>query len=299
MKTKNTIVLRIFFFFAIIAAIPSFLTDCSFLVWRNSSLSLERGWSSSGKEIVQMETLYEEKDSWNPLMGTTLKRNYRSLIRIFDPTASSEPLEQIPFSSWILPGSVYYHSGSKSVYWIGGKDDEYGGFSRIPAGIRLVDKQNIPFSLYLQPGQTPIQLVPSPNGNSLALIVAVLDNDLEFLKPELIWLDRNEDSSLSANARIDLPEWRETPGHRIRWSERSDKIYIQISESVFTIYSGKKDLQKAAEFPICFVPATSFGPVGVSPSNENPSRMEKNQIKTFSDFPKINRISRIRNCGLK
>ncbi|MCG6166762.1 hypothetical protein [Leptospira sanjuanensis] len=273
--------------------------SCSFLVWKNSSISLERGWSSSGKEIVQMETLYEEKDSWNPLMGTTLKRNYRSLIRIFDPNIASQPVEQIPFSSWILPGSVYYHSGSKSVYWIGGLDDEYGSFSRTPAGIRLTDKKHIPFSLYLQPGQIPIQLVPSPNGNSLALIVAVLDNDLEFLKPELIWLDRSEDASLNPNARIDLPEWKETPVHRIRWSEKSDKIYIQISESIFAAYPGKKDLQKAVEFPTCFAPPTSFGPVGVSPSNENPSRMEKNQIKTFSDFPKINRISRIRNCGLK
>ncbi|TGL73813.1 hypothetical protein [Leptospira yasudae] len=273
--------------------------SCSFLIWKNSSLSLERGWSSSGKEIVQMETLYEEKDSWNPLMGTTLKRNYRSLIRIFDPNVASPPLEQIPFSSWILPGSVYYHSGSKSVYWIGGKDDEYGSFSRIPAGIRLADKQNIPFSLYLQPGQIPIQLVPSPNGNSLALIVAVLDNDLEFLKPELIWLDRNEDSSLSANARIDLPEWKETPGHRIRWSERSDKIYIQISESVFTVPSGKKNLQKAAEFPTCFVPATSFGSVGVSPSSENATAVEKNKASSFSDSPKIRNTKQIRDCSAK
>ncbi|RHX77613.1 hypothetical protein EHQ05_10450 [Leptospira yasudae] len=273
--------------------------SCSFLVWKNSSLSLERGWSSSGKEIVQMETLYEEKDSWNPLMGTTLKRNYRSLIRIFDPNVASQPLEQIPFSSWILPGSVYYHSGSKSVYWIGGKDDEYGSFSRIPAGIRLADKQNIPFSLYLQPGQIPIQLVPSPNGNSLALIVAVLDNDLEFLKPELIWLDRNEDSSLSANARIDLPEWRETPGHRIRWSERSDKIYIQISESVFTVHPGKKNLQKAVEFPICFAPPTSFGPVGVSPSSENATSVEKNKASSFSDSPKIRNTNQIRDCSTK
>lgn len=299
MKTANTIILKSFRVLPLISVIPFFIASCSFLTWKNSSLSLERGWSSSGKEVVQMETLYEEKDSWNPLMGTTLKRNYHSMIRIFDPVKSSKPVDQIPFSSWILPGTVYYHSDTKSVYWIGGKDDEYGSYSRIPFGINISDKKEFSLSSNLEPGQVAIQLIPSPDGNSLALVAAVLDNDLEFLKPELFWLSKNGDSEFKPTSKVDLSEWKETPIHKIRWSAKSDRIYIQISESVFILSKGKNRLEKAAEFPLCFTPATSFGPVGISPSDENPSPVEKNPIRTFSDSPKIKNAKQIRDCSPK
>ncbi|TGM03421.1 hypothetical protein EHQ76_09390 [Leptospira barantonii] len=295
MKSANTTSYSSFCVFATIAAF--YLSSCSFLTWKNSSLSLERGWSSSGKEVVQLETLYQEKDSWNPLMGTTLKRNYHSMIRIFDPIQSSQPVNQIPFSSWILPGTVYYHSDTKSVYWIGGKDDEYGSYSRIPSGIDLSNKKELTLSSYLAPGQVAIQLIPSPDGNSLALVVAVLDNDLEFLKPELVWLSKNGDSEFKPTSKTNLPEWKETPVHKIRWSSKSDKIYIQVSESVFFLTNGKDRFEKASEFPVCFTPSTSFGPVGISPSDESPSPMEKNPRRSFSDSPKTTNVRQIRDCS--
>ncbi|TGL71099.1 hypothetical protein [Leptospira kmetyi] len=297
MKFANTFLSTSFCGFATIVAFS--LSSCSFLTWKHSSLSLERGWSSSGKEVVQLETLYEEKDSWNPLMGTTLKRNYHSVIRIFDPIRSSQPVEQIRFSSWILPGTVYYHSDTKSVYWIGGKDDEYGSYSRIPSGINTILQKEFVLSSYLEPGQIAIQLIPSPDGNSLALVAAVLDNDLEFLKPQLLWLSKNGDSEFKATSKTDLLEWKETPVHKIRWASKSDKIYIQVSESVFVLSKEKNRLEKATEFPVCFTPATSFGPVGISPSDESPSPMEKNPQKTFSDSPKTKNVRQIRDCSGK
>ncbi|PJZ53842.1 hypothetical protein [Leptospira adleri] len=277
-----------------------FLSSCSFLIWKDSSLTLERGWSSSGKEIVQTEVLYEEKDSWNPLSGTTLKRNYRSVIRLFRPEESSNPIDEIPFSSWILPGTVYFHSGTRSLYWIGGIDDQYGSFSRIPSALNLDGKKEISLSTYLKPGQVVLQLVPSPDGNSIILILAVPDEDLEFLQPELIWLRRisETDASLQIVSRLPLPEWKETPLHRLRWSQKSDQIYIQIFESVYSIRKDKPALQKAVDFPICFYPPTSFGSVGISPSDHSPTKMEASPFSAFSDLPKIQNVRKIRDCGV-
>ncbi|AOP32922.1 hypothetical protein A0128_02995 [Leptospira tipperaryensis] len=275
--------------------------SCSFLIWKDSSLTLERGWSSSGKEIVQTEVLYEEKDSWNPLSGTTLKRNYRSVIRLFHPEESSNPIDQIPFSSWILPGTVYFHSGTRSLYWIGGKDDQYGSFSRIPSALSLDGKKEISISTHLKPGQIVLQLIPSPDGNSLILVLAVPDADLEFLQPEFLWLRRSSetDSSLRIVSRIPLPEWKETPLHRLRWSQKSDRIYIQISESVYSISKEKPILQKTNEFPLCFYPPTSFGSVGISPADQGPIKMEASPFPSFSDFPKIQNPRKIRDCSSK
>lgn len=275
--------------------------SCSFLIWKDSSLTLERGFSSSGKEIVQTEVLYQEKDSWNPLSGTTLKRNYRSIIRLFRPEESSNPIEQIPFSSWILPGTVYFHSGTKSLYWIGGKDDQYGSFARIPSALNLDEKKEILISTHLKPGQVVLQLVPSPDGNSLILILAVTDEDLEFLQPEIVWLRRapEANSSLQIVSRISLPEWKETPLHRIRWSQKSDRIYIQVFESIFSIQKDKPTLQRTNEFPLCFSPPTSFGSVGISPSDQNLTKIETSPFSTFSDLPKIQNPRKIRDCNVQ
>ncbi|MBM9576311.1 hypothetical protein JWG45_04000 [Leptospira sp. 201903070] len=271
--------------------------SCSFLIWKNSSLSLERGWSSSGKEIVQTEVLYEEKDSWNPLSGTTLKRNYRSVIRIFDPDRSSKAVEEIPFSSWILPGTVYYHSATGALYWIGGKDDQYGSFARIPGAFNLNEKREISISKDLRPGHVVLQLTPSPNGNSVVMITASTDEDLEFLQPELLWISRTKEGSQQLTARVPLLEWKETPSYRLRWSNQSDRIYIQINESVYTLQKEKSVLQKTKEFPLCFYPPTSFGSVGISPTDRNQTKMEPNPFLSFSDLPKIQNPKKIRDCS--
>ncbi|MBM9501521.1 hypothetical protein JWG44_14805 [Leptospira sp. 201903071] len=273
------------------------IPSCSFLIWKNSSLSLERGWSSSGKEIVQTEVLYEEKDSWNPLSGTTLKRNYRSVIRIFDPARSSNPVEEIPFSSWILPGTVYYHSSTGALYWIGGTDDQYGSFVRIPSAFNLSEKKEISISTHLKPDQVVLQIIPSPDGNSVVMITAATDADLEFLQPELLWISRGSDGLLQPTSRIPLPEWKETPSYRLRWSDKSDRIYIQISEFVYTIRKEKPILQKTNEFPLCFYPPTSFGSVGISPSDQNQTKMEPNPFLSFSDLPKIQNPKKPRDCS--
>ncbi|WP_125179525.1 hypothetical protein [Leptospira ellisii] len=276
------------------------LLSCSFLVWRNASLTLERGWSSSGKQIAQTEVLYQEKDSWNPLQGTSLKRNYNSIIRIFDPERSASPVEEIRFSSWILPGSVYYHTDTDSLYWIGGRDDEYGSFSRVPSGFDLKRRLDLSFSGYLEPGEVPIQLVPSPNGFGLAMIVAVTDNDLEFLKPELVLLERKSGAGIGivpvVSTRIRLPDWKETPGYRIRWSADSSLLYIQILEFVYAFRGGQKTLETAKRFPLCFSPPTSFGAVGIAPSTETKSTIEP-PFRRFSDEPSIRSVNEIRNCN--
>ncbi|TGK36419.1 hypothetical protein EHQ12_10320 [Leptospira gomenensis] len=271
--------------------------SCSFLIWKNASLTLERGWSSSGKRITQTEVLYQEKDSWNPLTGTSLKRHYNSIIRIFDPDLSAAPVDEIRFPSWILPGSVYYHSETETLYWIGGRDDEYGSFYRIPTGFDLKRRQDLSFEQYLEPGEIPIHLVPSPNGLKIAMIVAVTDEDLEFLKPELVVVERKSDATAQRNVgtRVLLSEWKETPAYKIRWSADSSVMYIQILESVFSLHIGENSLKRAKKFPQCFSPPTSFGAVGISASTQTKTVLEKPD-RVFTDSPYVRSATEIKDC---
>lgn len=113
--------------------IYSFLVSCLFLgcssiFWREARLERTQTSFPGGK--VFAEVLYEERDSWNPLMGTTQKRNYKTEISF--SISGENPSEKNcgTLSSWTLPNQLEYRPGLDRFYWIQGTNDEYGTWNQ-------------------------------------------------------------------------------------------------------------------------------------------------------------------------
>lgn len=283
--------------------------SCSQILWRPAGLSVERGWSENGKNLVQTEVLYEEKDSWNPLMGTSLKKNYKTKFRIYDlggepDPAGDPPIYSYEIDSWVLPGSVYFHSATSRLFWIQGKNDEYGGPERIPEvwspqGFHSFDPKN-----FLPKSKSVLQFVPSPDGGTAAFVLGDLSDSPEIRSAVLVLAETNgrSSSSDSAYSEFDLPEWQETPEYKIRWSEKSDSLYVRIKDRVYLAKPKTKKLEEAKEYPSCFSPASNFGPVGISPAGSGgDSDMRRNleppPYRKFRDKPKVKTPLKIRDCS--
>ncbi|TGL63503.1 hypothetical protein [Leptospira sarikeiensis] len=289
--------------------VPLLLLQCSQIQWRPASLAVERGWSETGKNIVQTEVIYEEKDAWNPLSGTTHKKNYRTKFRIYEISgpgndSGDPPIYSYEIGSWALPGSVYFHSATNRLFWIQGSNDEYGGAVRSPGvwspkGFHSFEPKN-----FQKEGQTIFQFVPSPDGGKVAIIFGTLGSDLQIGSPTLILADVNGQSSTYDKYYFEYPltRWEETPEFRIRWSETSNHLYVRIGDSVFRTNEKSKKLEIAKEFPVCFYPASNFGPVGISPGGSGGDSdigrdMEPPLYKRYKDKPFVKSLSQIKDCS--
>ncbi|EQA38207.1 putative lipoprotein [Leptospira inadai serovar Lyme str. 10] len=284
--------------------------SCSRMLWRPAGLAIERGWSETGKELVQTEVTYEERFSWNPLAGTSQKRNYKTKFRIYDLTGTPDPKGESPIynyeaAHWTLPGSVYYHSSTARLFWIQGVNDEYGGNTRTPSvwsphGFRSFEPKQ-----FLSNEQTILRFVPSPDGGTAALLIGKVDESLEIVSPKLILADTNGQSSSLDKGYSEnlLSEWKEIPTYQLRWSADSSSIYLRLGEHVVKITRRDGKLVKANEFPRCFFPPTNFGPVGISPAgtggdSSKARELEPAPFRNYSDRPMVKYTDRIRDCSL-
>ncbi|MGJ4786955.1 hypothetical protein [Leptospira koniambonensis] len=289
--------------------LPLLIFHCSQIQWRPASLAVERGWSETGKNIVQTEVIYDEKDAWNPLNGTTHKKNYRTKFRIYEISgpgndSGDPPIYSYEIGSWTLPGSVYFHSATNRLFWIQGTNDEYGGSIRFPAiwspkGFHSFEPKN-----FQKEDQTIFQFVPSPDGGKAAIILGKLRSDLGIETPTLIIADVNGQSSSYDRSYFEfqLTKWEETPEFRIRWSENSNLLYIRVQDQVFKTNEKSKKLEEAKEFPVCFYPASSFGPVGISPGGRGGDSdiardMEPPPYKRYKDKPLVKSLNQTKDCS--
>lgn len=67
--------MRNFLFFIFIL----FMVSCSNIFWREGKLPPGVSWTKENTILIS-RVVFEEKDSWNPLMGTTLKQSYKTLL---------------------------------------------------------------------------------------------------------------------------------------------------------------------------------------------------------------------------
>lgn len=89
------------------------LCSCSRLLWREATLGEILVFDSPS---LRMEVSYEERDSWNPLQGTSDKRDYKTVFQFQD-----KKLERM---AWVLKTDLAV-SGSQLV-WMEGISTEYG-----------------------------------------------------------------------------------------------------------------------------------------------------------------------------
>lgn len=97
--------------------------SCNQLFWRDASLGsvivlANPTMADDPSFSLEVTVNYQEKNSWDPTFGTTLKRGYQTLL-----TKKGKNPAQYQFKGWVLSDSV---TCSKTCSFLGGHSDEYG-----------------------------------------------------------------------------------------------------------------------------------------------------------------------------
>lgn len=288
---KKTLISRFFIFLQFL------LVGCS--TWRQGVLPPFFSWSEKGEKLAFVQVRYDEKDSWNPMMGTTDKKSYRSEIRIYSLDSgrlSEKPAQEKAFDSWILPGNFYFSDEGDFFAVHGFTDSGFGTEFRIFSYFKNFTAQaevlwKFKDALNLE------KAVPSPDKSKAVLILssALPDGKLKF-SAELM------DIKSKSSVKADLPDWFDSPEHRIAWEKNSSSVYFRIKDRVYK-FSEKAGLKAASLFPECFAPETSFGDtvgsggIQAEYSMESQSvKISSEKIKDYKPFEKISLASVLKNC---
>lgn len=228
------------------------LIGCSQMIWRQAQLPEEVSPTNDPNINLILTVGYEEKDSWNPMNGTTDKRNYKSKIKLIKngPTGG-KPIKEWDLPSWSLGDGIFYHTGSSTLFVLYGKDDEYGTLNQT---LSLYPETGGAFSYPATPEKRIIfQMAPSPNGNLVALVTASPTAEGEFSEFELNLIQLSDKKIQS----FPINFWTALPLYGIRWAEDGAKLYLRTPDRIL-VWSGK-EIQETKSFPDCFTVSTNFG----------------------------------------
>lgn len=218
---------------------------------------VEPSWSETGKSYAALEILFEEKQSFNPLNGTTLKKNYRAKIQLYQIESDNsvkKTWESDIFDSWILPASLYYHEKTGRIFFLKGLNDEYGTKERLAAILKIGEKKPETIPVVKDRSEEILFAIPAPDGRKIAVGIGKFqEENLQSAKIQLFSIEGMQ------NEIPKIGFWAEfSPEYLVTWSEDSEILYIKQSKSVRKIILGSKSLENAREFPLCFI-GTSFG----------------------------------------
>jgi hypothetical protein len=274
---------------AALTSLPLFLLSCSQMIWKESNLLPEVSPSNANTAIL-VEVHYKEKDSWNPLNGTTDKKDYRTEIKLVQPKPdSSLVLKTWDIPSWALADSVFYHPENKTLILLQGKNDEYGTFGQ---KLSVYPETKPAFSYPATPENLVIfQISPAPNGKLIALITALSDDKWEFSEFELRILDP-ETQKVSV---FPLSFWTALPLYGMRWSGDSSSLFVRTPDQVLALKQDK--LTRVATYPECFTPSTTFGKLAFKESfveSQNPLVVKIGE--RLPEAKMVSSLDRIRTC---
>ena len=104
-------------------------------VWYESTRS-----GAPRDRFVALTMSYQEKNSFDPLAGTTVKRDYRTRLRLLDVVPGAGGDAKISegaqtsrwpeFPGWILETSVFRAGPAGGLWFVGGENNHYGGPER-------------------------------------------------------------------------------------------------------------------------------------------------------------------------
>ncbi len=258
---------------------------CSQMIWKETNLQPDLS-PSSPSTAVSVEVHYKEKDSWNPLNGTTDKKEYRTKIHLIQGNQQTKSWE-IP--SWALAESVFYHPENKTLVLLHGKNDEYGTLSQ---KLSVYPEASPSFSYPATPQNLVIfQASPSPNGKIIAMITALSDANWEFSEFELRLL--NPQTQVVTSFPISF--WTALPLYGMKWAKDSSILYLRTPDRVLAWKEGK--ISETSSFPDCFNPSTSYGKNAFQASFVETQSPWKLKIGAKLSDPKMIRsLDQIRNC---
>lgn len=222
------------------------------MIWRHAQLPQEVSPSNDPNFNLILTVEYEEKDSWNPMNGTSDKRNYKSKIELVKNTPTGrKSVKEWTLPSWSLGDGIFYHTDSSTLFVLYGKDDEYGTLNQT---LSLYPETGGAFSYPAIPENRIIfQMAPSPNGNLVALVTANPKKEGEFSEFELniIQLSDKKIQSFPINF------WTALPLYGIRWAEDGKKLYLRTPDRIL-LWTGSEIIETKS-FPDCFTVPTNFG----------------------------------------
>lgn len=274
-----------------------FFISC--MTWRKANLGWESSWGSN-QEVLMYSIEFEERNSWNPLEGTTLKRNYKTKLeeyKFINNKFEKQSEFELPF--WILLNNLFYNSEKKLLFLIRGEENSgYGTEKRIVSLYKITSK-NLENIWSSKEKEYLWKLVPSPDTTKIAFLTT--ENATSQLGAKLhLWDGKVRSVSISS--------WLDASfEHAISWSEDSRFLYLAQPEGVYRIsLETELTLQKVGQFPKCFVPSTSFGfrisnegrEIQVDDLNRaNSTTVIHEKFLPFGKIPKTNKFQN-RECGL-
>jgi hypothetical protein len=274
-----------------------FLVQCS--TWKKSNLGMEASWYND-QDFLVYSIEFEETNSWNPMDGTTHKRNFNSLFREYQLREGSQIQKisefQLPF--WVLNNNVFYHSDSKTIFMMRGTQEGYGTENRIISQY-FIDEKKILDLWTPKPEEFLWKFLPSPNTNQIALITT--KSSTSELGARLHIWDKTK-----GYRSIDIPAWIDSSfEYGIAWNPDSSILFLALNNIVYSVNPNteKMKLQKTNRFPKCFVPSTNFG-FRISPNGHfieidpsQPNQLKINQDKNFEDYSKIPKTNTYQNSN--
>ncbi|MCW7461907.1 hypothetical protein [Leptospira limi] len=261
---------------------------CSQLIWRDAQLPEEISPSNDPNVNLVLTVAYQEKDSWNPLNGTTDKRDYKSHIKLVtNGVTGGKVIREWDLPSWALGDGIFYHTKSNTLFVLYGKNDEYGTLNQT---LSIYPEVGGAFSYPATPERKIIfQMAPSPSGNLVALITASPTKEDEFTEFELSILQTADKSVQS----YPLSFWTALPLYGIRWAEDGNKLYVRTPDRIL-VWTGT-ELTETKTFPDCFTIPTNFGKWAY----ESASLAEGGNVKLGKKLPApklISNMDQIKLC---
>ena len=215
-----------------------FLSSCSTIFWRDANLFPLISFSETGKKTAYMKVHYQEKDSWNPLNGTTDKKNFTTQVTLAEiendlSVKKIADLERFPF--WILPNALYYNDTTQTLAFMHGlNENEYATPSKTVSIYNLIDKKIINVIKGKSEIKTPLGIALSADASLLAVVSGETNKSTGFyqnFKLHILALGNGN----SIQSSFPIPDWQDSPEFELAWLKTESVLSARLDKKLFTI----------------------------------------------------------------
>lgn len=214
-----------------------FLTSCSSIFWRDAKLFPLISFSETGKKLAYIRVHYKEKDSWNPLNGTTDKKSFTTQVILAEiendlRIKKISELERFPF--WILPNAFYYNESAQTLAFMHGlKENEYGTASKTVSIHNLSSKKTTDVIKGKSEIKTPLGIALSPDANLLGIVSGEVNEETGFYKNFKLHILNIGENKIQSS--FPIPDWQDSPEFELAWTKGESILSAHIDKKLFTV----------------------------------------------------------------
>lgn len=219
--------------------------------WRTTRQLEHLVWSSDGQQVGGVEVVFEEKKSWNPLEGTTLKRKFCHQLSIYD----ADTLERVGYVGPMQPNQAgdiaFMQPAGYFTVMTYQRDFDGWDFHRVALdGTRKL-------LAHVDVGCQYGRVLPSPDGSLIAyLYIAGHCNDGQSGNDVVVSLFDAAGNPLGQSPSVSLPG-----GAAETWTPAGDLLLTDGSKTVRVYLDGGNVVVAPAAAPGCTDPGTTSSPV--------------------------------------